>query len=242
MAFNLTEEARKEANLRVLQRQDPAIVDILGSATHVVLYEFIAPSWQKLDVEGSLFLVKRREMPRFRLFVLNRNAAENYSVDITPSFQISEKDPYLMYRKPDGSIQGIWFHSGPEREQMAALLEKVVKSLAVDPDLLSPLTIGGSTESNTTNGNATSQQTATTQPPTPPVHRPSPSTTPQQQRRTSGGGQTVPESPVLDKKSLQMALLSLLHDDRFLDLIHAQYLKVAHARANKKPNGGSGGS
>jgi hypothetical protein len=25
-------------------------------------------------------------------------------------------------------------------------------------------------------------------------------------------------------------LLSLLHDDRFLDLIHAQYLKVVHRR------------
>jgi len=37
MAFNLTEEARKEANLRVLRRQDPAVLDILGSATHAVL-------------------------------------------------------------------------------------------------------------------------------------------------------------------------------------------------------------
>jgi len=28
-------------------------------------------------------------------------------------------------------------------------------------------------------------------------------------------------------------LLSLIQDDRFLDLIHAQYLKVASARAKK---------
>jgi len=234
MAFNLTEDARKEANLRVLQRQDPAVLDILGSATHVVLYEFEAPSWKKLDVEGSLFLVKRNDMPRFRLLVLNRNSTDNYQVDITSSFQVQEKDPYLMFRKPDGTIQGIWFHNGPEREQMAILLQKVVQSLAVDPDaataaLLSPLTIGDSSQGKQ-------------QPPTPPVHRPSPRTTPQQQRRTSVGGSSVnsaaaAESPVLDKKSLQLALLSLLHDDRFLDLIHAQYLKVAHARANKKSDG-----
>ena len=235
MAFNLTEEARKEANLRVLQRQDPEVLDILGFATHVVLYEFVSPSWQKLDVEGSLFLVKRRDMPRFRLLVLNRNSNENYQVDLTSTFQVQEKDPYLMFRKYDGTIQGIWFHNGPEREQMSALLQKVVKSLTVDPDaaaaaLLSPLTISDN-----------SQNGAKQQPPTPPVHRPSPQATPQ--RQMSGTGSTASQSnaatdaPVLDKKSLQLALLSLLHDDRFLDLIHAQYLKVAHARANKKPGG-----
>jgi mRNA-decapping enzyme 1B len=181
-------------------------------------------------VEGSLFLVKRRDMPRFRLLVLNRNSNDNYQVDITPSFQVQEKEPYLMFRKPDGSIQGIWFHNGSERQQVATLLQKVVQSLAVDPDaaaaaLLSPLTIIHH------NGNSRTQQQQQPPTPPPPVHRPSP-TPPQGQHSALGGG-GVAESPVLDKKSLQLALLSLLHDERFLDLIHAQYLKVAHARANK---------
>jgi len=39
----------------------------------------------------------------------------------------------------------------------------------------------------------------------------------------------------LDKKSLQLALLSLLQDDRFLELLHSQYLRVVHARAKKQP-------
>jgi mRNA-decapping enzyme 1B len=220
MAFTLSDEARKEANLRVLQRQDKSVDDILCSATHVVLYEFSASQWQKLDIEGSLFLVKRRQMPRFQLSVLNRNSTDNYCVDISATFQVQNKDPYLMFRKPDNSIQGIWFHNGPEREQVAALLQKVVKSLQVDPDAaaqaLASVSLGGN------NG---------AEPPTPPMHRPSPQSTPPCPRTTSQ--QT---SPVLDKKSLQLALLSLLHDDRFLDLIHAQYLKVAHARANRKPD------
>jgi len=38
-----------------------------------------------------------------------------------------------MFHKPGGTIQGIWFHNGPEREQMAILLQKIVKSLAIDP-------------------------------------------------------------------------------------------------------------
>jgi mRNA-decapping enzyme 1B len=226
MAFTLSEEARKEANLRVLQRQDKSVDDILGSATHVVLYQFSAQQWQKLDVEGSLFLIKRREMPRFQLSVLNRNSTDNYCVDISATFQVQNKDPYLMFRNPDNTIQGIWFHNGPEREQMAALLQNVVNSLQqveVDPDAaaqaLASVSVLG--------------ENCALQPPTPPVHRPSPQTTPPPppQRTT-----TSQQSPLLDKKSLQLALLSLLHDDRFLDLIHAQYLKVAHARANRKPD------
>ena len=42
------------------------------------------------------------------------------------------------------------------------------------------------------------------------------------------------QTPILDKKSLQSSLLSLLQDERFLDLIHAQYVKVSHARSKKE--------
>jgi mRNA-decapping enzyme 1B len=50
----ISEEAKRAANLRVLQRTDSNIVDIVGSATHVVLYEFNADSkaWEKRNVEG----------------------------------------------------------------------------------------------------------------------------------------------------------------------------------------------
>jgi hypothetical protein len=40
------------------------------------------------------------------------------------------------------------------------------------------------------------------------------------------------EAPLaLDKKSLELTPLSLLQDDRFLDLVHSQYLKVVRPRA-----------
>mmetsp|Transcript_5142 Transcript_5142/g.3612 ORF Transcript_5142/g.3612 Transcript_5142/m.3612 type:complete len:92 (+) Transcript_5142:30-305(+) len=43
------------------------------------------------------------------------------------------------------------------------------------------------------------------------------------------------QSVELDKKSLQLSLMSLLQEDKFIDLIHAQYLKVVRAR--KKTSG-----
>jgi mRNA-decapping enzyme 1B len=44
----------------------------------------------------------------------------------------------------------------------------------------------------------------------------------------------------LDKKSLQLALLSLIQDDRFLDLLHSQYLRVVHARVKKQQQQNNG--
>ena len=68
--------------------------------------------------------------------------------------------------------------------------------------------------------------------------------TPQPLQPTTQSSNTTPSSTsppppavpanTLDKKSLQLALLSLIQDERFLDLIHAQYLKVASSRAQRE--------
>lgn len=211
---SLTQDARKKANLRVLQRSDAAVLDICGTASHVVLYQFDQASWTKSNVEGSLFLVKRSEAPRFQLVVLNRASVDNWVLPLSGTFQMQDNAPYLIFRlktEETQVIRGIWFHDEQERSSMHALLERVVKSLeqVADleekhkplqveqeaPPLLSPLSL---------NDDASKEES------------------------------TQPQQPlVLDKKSLQLSLLSLIQDDRFLDLIHAQYLKVAHARAKR---------
>ena len=50
----ISEEAKRAANLRALQKNDKDIADIIGSATHVVLYEFNTQSnaWENCNVEG----------------------------------------------------------------------------------------------------------------------------------------------------------------------------------------------
>ena len=227
------EEERRKANLRVLQRIDNSILDITGSATHVVLYEFneAAQAWEKKDVEGSLFVAKRSDSPRFKMIVLNRSSKENLDVPLTSRFQMQVREPYLIFREDKGKnankIRGIWFHDGNEREDIAFLLKKIVKILVdtakleqknaqkMDPDpqaagmnhgdaasaLLSPLSINSNGSESSMNGESSLLS-----------HH---------------------QNLKLDKKNLQLSLMSLLQDERFLDLIHAQYLKVAHARASK---------
>lgn len=58
--ISISDETKRTANLRVLQRMDNAIIDILGSATHVVLYEFdsTTQAWEKQNCEGMIYMYK----------------------------------------------------------------------------------------------------------------------------------------------------------------------------------------
>ena len=228
MALSISEKARKEANLRLLQRSmDRSISNILGHATHVVLYKFQqdSQSWEKSDVEGSMFLAIRPK--GYLLVILNRNSPENYPIELSRDFQLQHSDPYLIFRQQQSGetvIRGIWFPNPAERIAMNDMLNHVLEKLknptpptpaaapvdqgAALTALLSPLSLGA---------NASAASTS--------IRQESPS---QQANQ-----------PTLDKKSLQLALLSLIQDDRFLDLLHAQYLKVAHARSSRNNNNGS---
>ena len=248
MALQMNEQARKEANLRLLQRSmDRSISDIWGSATHVVLYEFLqsTQNWEKSDVEGSMFLAVKPD--GYLLVILNRNSRNNYPIPLSPDFQLQHSDPYLIFRQPQPQqangetlIRGIWFPNPTERIAMNDMLNKALEELRTKPKpapatapvpataptidagaalsaLLSPLALGNDNNnssgsgSNNTNTNPKASNTM----------------------RQESPSQQQANQPTLDKKSLQLALLSLIQDDRFLDLLHAQYLKVAHARANR---------
>lgn len=233
--IQIDEDARRVANLRVLQRLDSSILDIVGSATHCVLYEFneTVQSWEKRDVEGSLFVAKRSpDLPRFKLMIMNRNSRQNLEVPLTATFQMQEREPYLIFRETktnnddnNKTIRGIWFHDAEERQKISKLLQRVVQSLSHVVDL----------EKKDQKNALTSEDAAAT------LLSPlslEDKTNSQAQTQNNNGNTNNNNSQnkplVLDKKSLQLSLMSLLQDERFLDLIHAQYLKVANARANKK--------
>jgi mRNA-decapping enzyme 1B len=236
------EEQRRVANMRGLQRHDKSIREIVGSASHVVLYEFSEKEqqWEKRNVEGSLFVTKS-VFDAYKVVILNRSSKENLDVAVTPNFQMQIREPYLIFRETASSILGIWFHDDDERTQVSNLLSNLVADLAKkDPPsapstpapapapappvdagaaasaLLSPMTL----DPNTSSSKSTPTGSGTTTP--------------------SRKSQQQPQQQTLDKKSLQLALLSLVQDDRFLDLIHAQYVKVAHAREQKLKQSGNG--
>ena len=285
MELSVNGEERKRANLRVLQRCDKRIIDIIGLATHVFLYEFSTSEnqWKKCNVEGSLFLAKRDEAPWFKMVVLNRNSTQNLEVEINTSFQMQLNEPYLIFRDAatyasgaTARIRGLWFHDGNERNTIYSLLEKAVQD-ATQLEKQQPnspiqqqhqqehqsvkknLYTRHHTEtvSNTNDAAVALMNALSISQPQNHISSHNSSSLPeskiekQSETKSSLPINVAPLAPeptstsnhlpnhniVFDKKSLQLSLLSLIQDDRFLDLIHAQYLKVAHARANRNAKG-----
>ena len=199
---------------------------------------------------GSLFVAKRSDFPRFKIVVMNRNSKENLEVPLQSTFQMQVREPYLIFRLEKGEegggpqqIRGIWFHDGKERKAIVEVLERVVKSLSLEKSAAKQ---EGPPATTPSAPNSASQEHAPAA-----INRQEAAaslmaalkigsdsgSTPQPQQPTTPQPQQPPaqeasvQNMVLDKKSLQLSLMSLLQDDRFLDLIHAQYLKVAKARA-----------
>ncbi|EPQ27474.1 uncharacterized protein PFL1_05012 [Pseudozyma flocculosa PF-1] len=123
----MTTEAKTAFNLKVLRRHDPTIVDIIDSASFVVLYNHQS-EWTKTGVEGPMFLFRRNKAPYHGFFILNRNGVENFSADMTPDDDLEITPEFIIYR-PDSSsendVYGIWIFESSQRlsigEQMLAL-------------------------------------------------------------------------------------------------------------------------
>ena len=240
---SVTEEARRQANLKLLQRTcDGSIQLMLQSATHVVLYEFKDNNWSKCGVEGTCFLVASTKRV-VQLIILNRNSANNFVMTVQTKLQVQDQDPFLIFQEtlPVPRTLGIWFHSADERVAMTTQLQTAIQQVAGDtfpfpvtpaaaaPPPRAPVPADVTQDerdhlaallSSTALGAGNRSHSA----PKPANNNGSPS------QQMPGG------SVALDKKALQLTLLSLIQDERFLDLLHSQYLRVVHARAKKSSN------
>ena len=122
-----TQAATFAMNLTVLQRMDPTVVEICDMSGHAVVYRLDLKTqvWAKLDIEGSLFVVRR--MAGFRVIVLNRSGIENFEQDITATTLIELQGPYIMCRaSPAADVIGLWFYKEEEHASISALILQLV--------------------------------------------------------------------------------------------------------------------
>jgi hypothetical protein len=59
---------------------------------------------ERKNIEGSLFLLKRKTSPRFQIAVLNKLSTDNYRETIHGAFDVEVSSPYLMYTLGDGMV------------------------------------------------------------------------------------------------------------------------------------------
>eukprot|EP00245_Coleochaete_scutata_P008705 TRINITY_DN270_c0_g1_i1.p1 TRINITY_DN270_c0_g1~~TRINITY_DN270_c0_g1_i1.p1 ORF type:complete len:363 (-),score=61.22 TRINITY_DN270_c0_g1_i1:459-1547(-) len=132
---NLDQQSTKELNFTVLSRIDGDVEEILTTAGHVTLYEFDVDEkqWDRKDVEGSLFVVKRRSQPRFQFIVMNRRSTENLVENLLGDFEYEVQVPYLLYRNENQEVNGIWFYNPRECEEVASLFTRILSAFCKTP-------------------------------------------------------------------------------------------------------------
>ncbi|KAI9004242.1 hypothetical protein BC832DRAFT_531893 [Gaertneriomyces semiglobifer] len=121
--------ARQAVNLNVLRRHDANILDILDSSSHVVVYDFdmSSQSWAKRGIEGTMFLFRRSVEPHYGLMIMNRLGIENLMILLTPHMEVQLLGEYVIYRKPDDSVQGLWMYETVDRTRLASELSRCVQ-------------------------------------------------------------------------------------------------------------------
>jgi hypothetical protein len=110
----LAQRSNTELNLSVLRRYLLDIVDIQSIAANAVVYtlDATAGSWEKANVEGTLFVCRLRDPERACVFILNRKATDNLTLHLRDVKEIELKDPLLMIAMEDDShVWGLFIHA-----------------------------------------------------------------------------------------------------------------------------------
>jgi hypothetical protein len=129
-----TNDDHMDINLRTLKRNDPAVKDILGSASQVAAYEYSESTWKKLDIEGSLFLVSRNTAPFYSIIINNRLSTENLIEPITPDYEfrldMQNGSAFLMvHNNAVHKISCIWFYEGDELLAVHKKIESILATI-----------------------------------------------------------------------------------------------------------------
>ena len=111
-----------EPVLRKLQKTDGSISEILERARYAVLYTYVndSPSsntekcWKKEDVEGSLYVTRRKKEPFFAVCILNRVGLNDMIEPLdfgSFEYEYEFNDRFLIFRIRQ-SIKAIWISAG----------------------------------------------------------------------------------------------------------------------------------
>ena len=217
-------QAVLQENFKILQRIDSSIVRVLGNAAHTAIYTFQQEKkeWKRKDTEGPFFIEERQPTKaaphRFAIIVLNRINATNYEQAIAADITVAVNDPYIILRTKE-EFFGFWFANANERNTVSALLQNLL--LAVNQQqqqqqqqsqqaqasqhLMSLLQGAG------VGASAFGQRIAAFNNGGPQYRQQTPNVT--------------PDEVELTKPQLQQMLIRMLKDDRFIGLLHQQYVQ-----------------
>jgi hypothetical protein len=133
------ENARYKGMLELLQGQDEEIDHIVAYSKFVVAYllqqDGPNPGWRKANIEGPVYLVRRRSAPRYQLLVKNQFSTNDLLDTLHPEWELDCQKNYVFYKVEDASkrIRGLWFHDDAERLKLEQALEKTLEEVRNKP-------------------------------------------------------------------------------------------------------------
>jgi len=242
MAGKLQVDINKLQNesLNILKRTDPNIVKILANASHAANYSFQQETneWKKREVEGPFFVVQRKPTQQnqsmYAMIVLNRLNANNYIQYLNTGINFQVSDPYIIFRTQKETI-GFWFGNANERNAIANVVQGVLQNLFnrrrmpqqqqqqqqqqqapqqawqgntnASQHLLSMIKGGNGNNNNSGNSNNKGNNKK------------------KGNKNAADLDNLKPEDIELTKPQLQRMLIRMLEDDRFIGLLHQQYIQ-----------------
>ncbi|CAE7796785.1 unnamed protein product [Symbiodinium sp. CCMP2456] len=128
-------DQRLRGMLEPLQQQDPDISQIVTYSKFVVAYflqqDGTSPGWRKANIEGPVYLVRRKSAPLYQVIVKNQFSTSDLIDNLHPEWELDCQKNYIFYKIEDPSkqIRGLWFHNDAERIKIENMLEQTMEEL-----------------------------------------------------------------------------------------------------------------
>jgi hypothetical protein len=195
----------EDRKLEYFKSRDKDIESIICTTANSVSYIFIDDKWQKEDIEGALTIVKRKTYPEIRIIIMNKLAANSLTIDISPGkFEFEIKNGYLMIRD-NKAVRCIWI---PDVDNSSEQKNKVIESLQLYQKKQQQQQQQQPISTTTTTTTTTNENNNNID-----INNPNFS---------------------LTKDEFQNILIKLINDDRFITLLHTEYVKSRNTNKTNK--------
>lgn len=139
------DQARFKGMLESLQQTDQDIESIVIYSKFVVAYllqqDGANPGWRKANVDGPVYLVRRRGTPRYQFLIKNQFSTNDLADDLHPDWELDCQKNYVFYKveDPQKRIRGLWFHDDQERKRVEEALEQTLEEIRRQPAAQPPM-------------------------------------------------------------------------------------------------------
>eukprot|EP00928_Gymnodinium_smaydae_P079753 TRINITY_DN63607_c0_g1_i1.p1 TRINITY_DN63607_c0_g1~~TRINITY_DN63607_c0_g1_i1.p1 ORF type:complete len:234 (+),score=58.92 TRINITY_DN63607_c0_g1_i1:83-784(+) len=125
------EQARMKGMLESLQQTDPQVESIEAYSKFVVAYILQQDGWRKANIEGPVYVVRRRGPVKYQLIVKNQFSTNDLVDPLHPDWELDCQKNYVFYKcdDPQKKIRGLWFLEDTERLKLEGRLEACLENL-----------------------------------------------------------------------------------------------------------------